>query len=132
MIGFRRNCALSMPLLAVLAGCGNDLESRNSAVGLDGNDSADMVIVRQSAGSKSGGSGRERTIDGLGEVDQVSDDFAVMADEGDDEEDADGMQTVVDASPDDLRDMAQGFAPEPLDDASGIDPSPITPEPVSD
>lgn len=51
---------------------------------------------------------------------------------GDDEEDE---MIVFDAPPEALIDNAQGFAPEPIDDASGFDPTPsspqdFTPEPV--
>ena len=41
---------------------------------------------------------------------------------------ADGEPVVVDAQPDDLLDDAEGFSAEPMDDASGIDPTPVTAE----
>ncbi|KLI62999.1 hypothetical protein AAV99_13275 [Aurantiacibacter marinus] len=123
-----------MPVLLVLAGCGNDLESRNAALGFEDDGTSDIVFTRQTPR----GSGSARQIDGLGNVDQVSDDFAIMDGpeagpetagvEGDD----DDGPTIIDASPDDLRDLAQGFAPDPVDDASGIDPSPILSDPVGD
>lgn len=136
MTRFQRTSASALPfMLLLLAGCGDDLESRNAAVGLEDDDGSEMVITRQSSDAESTG---RQEIDGLGDVDRIADDFAMdddvspipsgASENGED----DGEPTIVDASPDDLRDMAQGFSPEPADDASGIDPSPILPEPVSD
>jgi|GEM_PF-1494858 len=125
----------AIPLALLLTGCGDDLESRNAAAGMDSG-ADDVVITRQEPDTASD-DGR-LAIDGLGNVDEVSDDFAVIdapvaiAEIDADTDDDEAEPRIVDASPDDLRDTAQGFAPEPMDDASGIDPSPILPEPVSD
>lgn len=134
MTRIRATCVSALPILLVLAGCGSDLESRNAALGLEDDGESDIVLTRQTPSA----SGSARQIDGLGEVDQVSSDFAEMDGPDDgvvvarEDDDDDGEPIIVDASADDLRDTAQGFSPDPIDDASGIDPNPISPEPMSD
>ena len=106
-------CA-TLPAIMLLAGCGDDLDSRTEA--------AERTMAERAAAA-----------DAAEVVEEDSDDDVAAprraparerADRDDDEE------TVVDASPDDLLDSTRGFAPEPLDNASGIDPAPLRPEPV--
>lgn len=134
MTRFTTTYVSALPILLLLAGCGNDLENRNAALGLEEDGASDIVLPRQ----KSSSSNSARQINGLGEVEQVSDDFATVDDPeagpnaGSIGGDGDDEPVIIDASPEDLRDIAQGFAPEPIDDASGLDPRPIAPAPLSD
>ena len=105
----------ALPCAALLSACGDDLDSRNAAAGLDSQ--TDVEIISQAS----------RTPAAEAEV-QTFDDNEDASDEGDDGEEA----PIVDAMPEDLMDSAQGFAPEPLDDTAGIAPEPIGAEPMQD
>lgn len=90
---------LTLPLLA---GCEDDLESRNAAV--------------QNAGAPVGEGGMVLTPGRQG------DDRAAAEQDNGFAGEADGEELVLDAAPDDLIDNAEGFDPAPIDDAAGIDP----------
>lgn len=108
----RRLPTISLVPLLLLGACGDDLESRNAAVGLGGSeDGTELTVVRpaQTTGeNETSGDGEDGQLEGA------------AADEGD--------EILVDAMPDELIDSAEGFAPEPMDNASGFDPTPRAPE----
>lgn len=94
---------LALPTLLALAACSDDLESRNAAAGLD----EDAVLEAQ--------------IESAPRQDNAASDVAMEGDAGEEDE---AEETVVEAAPDDLIDSTEGFAPEPMDNAAGFDPSP--------
>ena len=100
----------SLAACMALTACGDDLESRNEAAGT--NRAPEMTIQSQSSSTS-----RSRTI-GSGDTIRIE----KPAEETDSFED--GAEEIVDASPSDLVDSAEGFSTEPLDDTSGFDPSP--------
>ena len=99
--------------VVLLAGCGNDLESRNEAA-TGSADGAQRGMTIVSTQRRQAGSTAAPAPTG-GET--------VFADEevADSE---DGEPLMVDASPDDLVDNAEGFSTDPIDNAQGWDPSP--------
>lgn len=108
-------CLAALPVL--LAGCGDDLESRNAAIESAGGQGGEPEMVltpgrqgedRRNAEEASRGNG------GFGRPGRAN-----ARDEEDDDE------LVVDAEPDDLIDAAEGFDPSPIDDASGIAADPL-------
>ncbi|WP_340588852.1 hypothetical protein [Erythrobacter alti] len=112
--------AAALPAL-MLAGCGDDLESRGAA--------AEKAIADRAAAARDADA-----------QDDVVEDDVVATPRAEAERpararrpaaDDDDGPTVVDASPEELMDTAQGFSPDPLDDASGIDPAPLRPEPIT-
>ncbi len=107
--------ASALPALALLSACGDDLESRQAA-----------AEERQPS---------EQFIEDEVEARSAPAPAAASAPEADDGGDADGGEEEplqVDAAPDDLIDSATGFAPEPMDDARGFDPSPVGAEPLGE
>lgn len=124
------NGALSAIVVAtlLLAGCGDDLESRNAAAGYTPSEEREAAIAAVEAANTR----EEVEPANAAEEDADQPQPEGFADGGDTEDEDASDQTVVDASPDDLRDTTQGFAPEPLDDASGINPSPMVPEPFEE
>lgn len=122
--------AMAMPGLGLLTACGNDLESRNAAAGVDTYAPPEMTIESSNAGNGSGNRivASEGAPSDFGSQDTTEQEEAART--GSDFGRADDEEVVVDASPDDLVDSAQGFSPEPMDDASGFDPSPIPPDPM--
>ena len=106
--------AATLPALALLGACGNDLESRQEAAN----------ELQPS----------ERFIDGEAPAPRSAPAPTAAAEpeeeEADDEDDEE--EVVVDASPDDLIDSAQGFSAQPMDDARGFDPSPQSAGPDPD
>ncbi|MGB3794726.1 MAG: hypothetical protein WA957_00275 [Alteraurantiacibacter sp.] len=99
---------------AMLAGCGDDLESRQAAV-QERSPSTDIGGGQPQPG--------ETRISRQQPSAQTAEGFA-----GDDVASPDDDIAVVDASPDALIDDAQGFSPDPMDNASGFDPSPDSPQ----
>ena len=95
---------IAAPLLT--GACGNDLESRNAAL-----EDRQMAYEKDSITSEKGDARPAKpaatTAPAAAEPDEQSE------------------TETVSARPEDLRDPAQGFAPVPLDDASGIAPEPI-------
>lgn len=98
-------------LAAMLAGCGDDLESRNAAIGNDGPPGGEQELVLTP-----GRQGEDRRD---AETAPVDNGFAGQHED-------DESESVVDAGPDDLIDAAQGFDPTPMDDASGIGADPLS------
>ena len=87
----------------MLAGCGDDLESRNAALAESQNAQLPQVETSEAPSPPPA-----PVVDAPGQG-------AV----------SDGEDTViVDAQPDELLDSAQGFDPTPIDDGKGYDPSP--------
>ncbi len=127
-----RHTKFILPVLALpalVAACGDDLESRQAAIDESGPpQNGDMVLIpgRQASDGQTspGAAGAtpmriEDIEDGETNPEYLEDGMAIPpagADGGD--------SLVVDAAPDDLIDSARGFSPEPMDNASGIDPAP--------
>ena len=114
--------AATLPALALLPACGNNLEDRQAAADEMGanerfpeEDEITITRVEPTAPASEAAAEPE----------------AVDADD-DSENEGDGEELVVDAAPDDLIDSAQGFAPEPMDDTQGFDPTPTAPESFDD
>lgn len=111
MMPKRATLASCTALAAVLAGCGDDLESRNAAIenaGPPGGGEREMVLTP-------GRQGEDRRN---AETRPADNGFAGQRDD-------DEGERVVDAEPDDLIDAAEGFDPTPMDDASGIGTDPM-------
>lgn len=107
--------ALVLPALVMVAACGDSLESRNEAAGLDPNAGpSEMTVVTQnSSPSRSSGSTSAPTRSPNAQPTSLGFD-----DEGEDVLEVDaGAETFIDS--------AQGFDPTPMDDTSGFDPSPM-------
>lgn len=104
--------ACLLPLVVLLAACGDDLESRNEAAGLDQRGgSGEMTIVTQdSASARSNRTSSTR-----------SPNAQPTAQGFDEEEDV----LEVDAGAETFIDSAQGFDPTPMDDTMGFEPSPM-------
>lgn len=100
-------------LTMLLAACGDDLESRQAA--------ADAQIGE-----------REVTLEPRPAPSPEATTIVEMDDEVEAEEADDSEEVFVDASPDDLVDSAQGFSAAPMDDASGLDPTPMGRETFDD
>lgn len=136
----------ALPAALLLAACGDDLEARNDAVSRDegsveiidadsefapmaedfeGRMRIEDLPESQRAGQVEGSAAERVAIPLETEIPQRS---TIPRDAI--EVDADTEETVVDASPEDLMDTTEGFAPDPLDDAAGIDPAPINPDPL--
>lgn len=114
-------CASTLPAMLLLTACGDDLESRSQA--------AERAIAERETAAQDADeqdSDVSEESEAAAPAETTSD-----ADVGEAEEAAEAEEAVLDASPEDLMDTTQGFAPEPLDDAVGIDPAPIDPEPVT-
>ena len=101
---------LVLPLL--LTACGDDLESRNAALGLDSDERPLPVAERTVSDADAPGNREPQTAS------------ATEADDGE------GPPTVL-AEPRDLVIGTEGFAPEPMDDATGFAPEPTAPEPFN-
>lgn len=107
--------ALVLPAIVLLAACGDSLESRNEAAGLDQRGGSEMTVVTQNTPpSRSGQNAATRSPN----AQPTSQSFS-------DEEGEDDDVLEVDAGPETFVDSAEGFAPEPMDDTSGFDPSPM-------
>ncbi|GAA5048241.1 hypothetical protein GCM10023208_05270 [Erythrobacter westpacificensis] len=92
--------ATTLSAVALLAGCGDDLESRQQAVqGLE--PARDEITIRNATPQES-----EATVTRRAPEDNV--------DQG----------AAVDVPPESLIDTAQGFSADPMDDATGFDPTP--------
>ncbi|WP_120077678.1 hypothetical protein [Aurantiacibacter odishensis] len=96
--------AAGLCAIALLAGCGDDLESRQAAVQGMEREGGD-ITVRQAAPEASG-----PTVSRDSDGDQSADDL----DQG----------AAIDVPPEALIDTAQGFSADPIDDAAGFDPTP--------
>ncbi|MWV29121.1 hypothetical protein [Aurantiacibacter rhizosphaerae] len=104
---------IGLAAIAALAGCGDDLESRQSAVqertpgrdlsGQQPQPRETRLTVQPAPATKA---------EGFADDDALSDDGEV----------------IEDATPDALIDSAQGFSTDPIDDTSGLNPSPEAPQ----
>lgn len=122
----RFNAVYLLPLPLLLAACGDDLESRNAAVGADSfGGGRDIAITERTDGVSSGG----RIISGANATSNRNAEAAPAARAGGDVEE-DGPPTI-NAEPRDLIISTDGFAPEPMDDAAGFAPEPTAPEPFN-
>lgn len=107
--------AFVLPVIVSLAACGDSLESRNEAAGLDQRGGGEMTVVSQnSTPSRSSQSTTTRSPN------------AQPTSQGYDEE-AEEEPLEVDAGPETFIDSAEGFDPSPMDDTMGFDPSPMDP-----
>ncbi|GGD44663.1 hypothetical protein GRI62_10480 [Erythrobacter arachoides] len=96
--------------ILLLAGCGDDLASRNEAVfTTEGGGEAQIVLKPSRRSPSQAPSSQPTTGAGFGD---------------DDSTEAEGSPEVEDATPEDLIDTAAGFDPSPMDDASGLAPEP--------
>ena len=96
--------AAGLCAIALLTGCGDDLESRQAAVqGMepDGGE----ITVRKAAPRES-----EPTVSRQSAEDERTDDM--------------NRGAAIDVPPEALIDTAQGFSADPMDDAAGFDPTP--------
>ncbi|KLE34719.1 hypothetical protein [Aurantiacibacter luteus] len=101
---------IACPLL--LAGCGDDLASRNDAVMASSGDGEQEIVLRKRGGG--GGSfGREPSAQPTS-AGSLAEESAAGAPPGE------GEPQVHDASPDDLVDTTEGFDPVPMDDGEGM------------
>jgi len=112
----------ALPAALLLAGCGDDLEARNERAMQERKDRTEAPDDAQEV--EQDDTVTESANAPLGS-DIAADDSASEPDSDEDSE-----ETVVDASPEDLMDTTEGFAPEPLDDAAGLEPAPINPDPL--
>jgi len=111
--------ACGMAALALLAGCGDDLESRQQAV-----EERQPVGGEVTIGDPAPRASRTASTPGPAATTQ-----------GFEDEDP-GEELVVDAEPEIFIDDAQGFSTDPIDDTSGFDPTPpesggFAPEPMA-
>ncbi len=104
---------LPLSAIALLASCGDDLESRQAAV-QERMPERDLSIQS---------SPKEARDSSTPIPTAPAEGFANDSDAGD--ENAGNME---DAAPDELIDNAQGFSTDPIDDTSGFDPSPDAPQ----
>ncbi len=107
--------ALALPLLALVAACGDSLESRNEAAGLDprGGGGEMRIVSQNSTPSRSSQPATTRPPN------------AQPTAQGFEEEGSESETIEVDAGPETFIDSAQGFDPTPMDDTVGFDPSPM-------
>lgn len=98
---------IGLSALALLAACGDDLESRQEAV--EGRQPVGGEMTVGDASSRSNSSAANATAEGFADDQRSSDD--------------DG-RPVEEAAPEELIDNAQGFSAEPMDDTKGFDPTP--------
>lgn len=104
---------LTISAISLLASCGDDLESRQAAV-QDRTPERDLSIQSPPQSARdSAVSATAAPAEGF-----ADDTLANGKDAG----------IVEDAAPDELIDNAQGFSTDPVDDTSGFDPSPDTPQ----
>ncbi len=113
---------IGISALALLAGCGDDLESRQAAV-------QERMPDRDMSGTQS--QPQETRLSITPAPAATAEGFADDGEINDEDEGA-----VVEATPEALIDDAQGFSTAPIDDTSGFDPSPndgpqgFAPEPI--
>lgn len=107
--------ACVLPVLLSLAACGDSLESRNEAAGIDQRGNNELTIVSQDSASSRSGQSATRSPN----AQPTSQGFG---DEGDGED-----VLEVDAGAETFIDSAQGFDPSPMDDTMGFDPTPMDP-----
>ncbi|MDF1835012.1 MAG: hypothetical protein P1U62_09040 [Alteraurantiacibacter sp. bin_em_oilr2.035] len=98
--------AIALPILLSLSACGDDLESRNAATGMQEGEAQAQGTMRIE---------RQRTQPKQQPATAFSDEPG---------ESRESSETVIDATPDDLVQDTQGFDTAPMDDTSGIDPMP--------
>lgn len=105
-------CALSATIL--LAACGDSLDSRNEAAGIDPDaPRGEMTVVSQNDAAARSNRSASRSPN----AQPTSEGFS---DEGEDG----GDVLEVDAGAETFIDTASGFDPSPMDDAMGFDPNP--------
>ncbi len=122
MISAYRKPALIGPVLLMLTACGNDLDSRNAAAGAS-DDARELIIERPA--QPSAARAEEAALPGF--YDDESESRAPLLIDGNAQE-----ETITDAAPDDLIDRTEGFAPVPMDNAAGYDPTPRAPGSVEE
>lgn len=106
-------CIAALPVTALLAACGDDLSSRQQ-------EAAEYQPTERFIESAEPSSSPTTSAPQASPA-EVSEDAA--------EEDE---ALVIDASPQDLVDSAQGLSAAPMDDAQGFDPTPEPPERFGD
>ena len=108
--------AFVLPVFVLLAACGDSLESRNAAAGLDQRGSEMTVVSQRNTPARSSQNAVSSPA--------AQPDAQGFADEADD----DGEEPIeVDAGPETFIDSTEGFDPSPMDDTMGFDPSPMDP-----
>lgn len=125
MISAYRKPALIAPVLLMLTACGDDLDSRNAAAGTS-DEERELIIERPArAPAVRAGEEGEEALPGF--YDEESESQAPLLIDGNAQE-----ETITDAAPDDLIDRTEGFAPVPMDNAAGYDPTPRAPGSVEE
>lgn len=105
--------ALALGALALLGACGDSLDSRNEAAGLDPRASGgEMTLSSQNNTSARSSRAAARSPD------------AQPTSQGFSEDGEDGDVLEVDAGAETFIDSASGFDPSPMDDTMGFDPNP--------
>lgn len=103
--------ALALSAVPLLAACGDDLESRQAAVQEQQPMGGEMTVGEQ-----------EPQITRAGRAPSPQETAQGFDDEGDPD-----AEITYETMPDPMVDTAQGFAPDPIDDTSGFDPTPVDP-----
>ena len=99
----------------LLAGCGDDLESRNAAIA---HSSPPRPVATETTARRATPAAAQSATSFAGEDEAPTRRRTSSTAEGED-------PVIVDADPDSLMDDTRGFAPEPLDDAVGLAPTPM-------